>query len=144
MLVTCPCNHCDQNIEFEASEFIRSGDGAKDTFGQTIPCPHCGHNTILTMPHSKLVAYMGPDNTLRGRTKLIVLCIAALVLAYIIFIIWKFPEMISDISVGIFHGGAAIVAIIVSVWLFVLAVFWLIFPWMVYCLLKQIEQNTRK
>ncbi|MGA3163766.1 MAG: hypothetical protein ABSD77_06170 [Verrucomicrobiota bacterium] len=144
MLVTCPCNYCEQNIEFEAADFVQSGVGISSIFGQTIPCPHCGKDTILTMPLSKKGTSMVSTKELRGRTKLIVLGIAALVLAIIFTITWKFPDAVSGISVGVFSGGAAILVLIIAALLLVLAIFWLIFPWMVYSMLKKIERNTRK
>jgi DNA-directed RNA polymerase subunit RPC12/RpoP len=35
-LAKCKCQHCSQNIEFDSDEA-----------GATIPCPHCGMETML-------------------------------------------------------------------------------------------------
>jgi hypothetical protein len=37
--LTCPCNNCSGHIEFPA-----------DGVGQTVPCPHCGLDTVLFRP----------------------------------------------------------------------------------------------
>lgn len=49
MLITCPCNHCGNNIEFEATEFEETGGDSKNHFGQTVQCPHCKKLTILSL-----------------------------------------------------------------------------------------------
>jgi hypothetical protein len=43
--VTCPCQHCSGKIEFDANQL----DTAENT---TVPCPHCGLETILFVPPS--------------------------------------------------------------------------------------------
>jgi hypothetical protein len=43
MDVTCPCQHCDKALQFDA-----------DRAGQTVDCPHCGMETLLFVsPGSK-------------------------------------------------------------------------------------------
>jgi DNA-directed RNA polymerase subunit RPC12/RpoP len=37
MIAKCPCNHCDENIEFATEEFIS---------GSSVACPHCGMETM--------------------------------------------------------------------------------------------------
>ena len=39
--VTCPCQYCDERIEFDAESFQPE---------QSIPCPHCGLDTVLFVP----------------------------------------------------------------------------------------------
>jgi hypothetical protein len=41
-LVTCRCRHCEENIQFDSSEFA-------EEFSM-IPCPHCGLDTRLYLP----------------------------------------------------------------------------------------------
>lgn len=41
--VTCRCQHCSGNIEFDANGL----DGAESL---AVPCPHCGTETIITLP----------------------------------------------------------------------------------------------
>src|ERR1041384_711372 len=42
--VTCPCNHCSGNIEFDANELAEEYS--------FMPCPHCGLETKLFIPHT--------------------------------------------------------------------------------------------
>lgn len=36
----CPCNNCNAKIEFEIAHA-----------GETVPCPHCGMDTVLFVPY---------------------------------------------------------------------------------------------
>ena len=45
--VTCPCQHCNGNIEFDANQL----DPAENT---TVPCPHCELETIIFVPEQKV------------------------------------------------------------------------------------------
>jgi hypothetical protein len=47
MIAKCQCQWCDGNIEFDAAEFQKTGDGASQILGQTVACPHCSKETIL-------------------------------------------------------------------------------------------------
>jgi hypothetical protein len=38
----CPCKHCKENVAFPA-----------DMAGQIIECPHCGKDTILSIPKKR-------------------------------------------------------------------------------------------
>jgi hypothetical protein len=40
--VNCPCQFCDKHIEFDSESFQA---------GQSVPCPHCGLDTILYEPN---------------------------------------------------------------------------------------------
>ncbi len=51
--VTCPCQHCSGNIEFDANQL----DSAENI---TIPCPHCGLETIIFVPEKKAMT-ANPD-----------------------------------------------------------------------------------
>ena len=44
--VTCRCQHCDGNIEFDANELV--GENS------VVPCPHCGQPIQLRKPLSKI------------------------------------------------------------------------------------------
>jgi hypothetical protein len=47
MIVKCPCEHCEVNIEFSTDEFLS---------GSSIPCPTCGKETTLCVsPRAKQV-----------------------------------------------------------------------------------------
>ena len=45
--VTCPCQHCSGKIEFDADQIDVTGAAGNTLTGQTIPCPHCGLDTIF-------------------------------------------------------------------------------------------------
>ena len=40
--VTCCCQHCDGNIEFDANELVEENS--------IVPCPHCGLETKIFIP----------------------------------------------------------------------------------------------
>jgi len=42
-LVKCKCQHCSQNLEFEASRA-----------GETVPCPGCNMETLLFIPRASM------------------------------------------------------------------------------------------
>jgi hypothetical protein len=152
MISKCQCQWCNGNIEFDAAEFQESGKGASQIFGQKVPCPHCGKETLLTMPLPKMIQPMSAGEKSNGRLKLIVLGVSGLLLlAVIAFVSWKFPDALDSVSIGIFHGLSAVIVLIGAVLAFVLSIFWVIFPWMVYSMLnrmndtlEKIEANTRK
>jgi S-DNA-T family DNA segregation ATPase FtsK/SpoIIIE len=43
-LVVCLCEHCAEKIEFDANEL-------GDRQSVSVPCPHCGVETVLSVPH---------------------------------------------------------------------------------------------
>jgi hypothetical protein len=45
--VTCRCQFCDKGIEFDASTFEKGET-------RTVPCPHCGLETIIFVPEQKV------------------------------------------------------------------------------------------
>ena len=49
--VTCPCQHCSGNIEFDASGF-----GKDET--RMAQCPHCQEETIISIPTSTILTWM--------------------------------------------------------------------------------------
>jgi TM2 domain-containing membrane protein YozV len=44
--VTCPCQHCSEKIEFDASGFAKNET-------RTVQCPHCSLETIVFVPVSQ-------------------------------------------------------------------------------------------
>ncbi len=68
MIAKCQCQWCDGEIEFDASEFTKTGANAGKVFGQTVPCPHCQKDTILFLP--KAASTIPPQNqqdAIKGR-----------------------------------------------------------------------------
>ena len=57
-IITCPCQHCDGNIEFSSENFQR---------GMKHDCPHCGMETTLFIPNRMRAK---PDWTDAGNLKL--------------------------------------------------------------------------
>jgi DNA-directed RNA polymerase subunit RPC12/RpoP len=51
-LAKCPCNNCSGNIEFES-----------DYAGQTVPCPHCGLDTVLFLARIPLLQPVIPPSS---------------------------------------------------------------------------------
>ena len=49
MIAKCQCQWCEGNIEFDPAKFQESGRGVNWIFGQTVPCPHCGKETMLCL-----------------------------------------------------------------------------------------------
>jgi DNA helicase-2/ATP-dependent DNA helicase PcrA len=52
--VTCPCQHCSGNIEFDANQLDAASENT------TVLCPHCGLETIIFVPEQKVSA-TNPD-----------------------------------------------------------------------------------
>jgi hypothetical protein len=52
--VKCNCQHCNGVIEFDASRIEATGNFGGQITGQTIPCPHCGMDTILFVPNKNV------------------------------------------------------------------------------------------
>lgn len=48
--VTCRCQHCDGNIEFDAAQLDATNSATGAVTGPSIPCPHCGLDTVLFVP----------------------------------------------------------------------------------------------
>jgi hypothetical protein len=46
----CQCQHCQGNIEFARDGFDEMGRSGDRIVGQYIGCPHCGKETVLSMP----------------------------------------------------------------------------------------------
>jgi TPR repeat protein len=53
--VTCPCQHCGGNIEFDANQL-------DVTEIPTVPCPHCELQTTIFVPGQKLPTVISDDN----------------------------------------------------------------------------------
>lgn len=47
MIAECKCQHCENPIEFEVSEFQETGQSERQRFGQSVPCPHCQKETNI-------------------------------------------------------------------------------------------------
>jgi hypothetical protein len=63
--VTCPCLHCNGHIEFDTNQLDRTSNPGGMSTGLTVPCPHCGLETML---------YILPPAKPSGLSKIITLC----------------------------------------------------------------------
>jgi hypothetical protein len=52
--VTCPCEHCSGNIEFDSNQL----DGTENV---TVPCPHCGLETKIFVPEQSMPPVISDD-----------------------------------------------------------------------------------
>ncbi len=58
--VTCPCQYCSGKIEFDASTFDQGET-------RTVPCPHCGLETIIFVPEQKVPPVISDIKSLPAR-----------------------------------------------------------------------------
>ena len=58
--VTCPCQYCSGKIEFDANQL----DVAENT---TVPCPHCGLETMIFVPEQKVPPVISDIKSLPAR-----------------------------------------------------------------------------
>lgn len=49
MFEKCECVSCGGSIEFSLADFEPSGQVGDVRFGQSVPCPHCGKHTMLSV-----------------------------------------------------------------------------------------------
>jgi predicted RNA-binding Zn-ribbon protein involved in translation (DUF1610 family) len=128
MLVKSTCQSCGGHLEFEAEHV-----------GTQIECPHCQQPTLLRS------AGLRPGT--RGkqtRTKTRWLVIAAwligivVIIGLCVLIVHLGLATPTDIATGAGSIGGIIAVCILGGLALCLAIFWLIFPWMVYNLLKRI------
>jgi ribosomal protein S27E len=58
--VTCRCQYCDKGIKFDASTFDKGET-------RTVPCPHCGLETIIFVPQQQGVPPIISDESFNLR-----------------------------------------------------------------------------
>ena len=131
MLVKCICTNCAGHLEFE-----------EENAGETIPCPHCGFETVLTLPgteplNPELLA-LSRRRTLRRRQ----LSVGAGVLVLLGFgyavYRWGVP-WIEDLLPFIDSTAKAVIVLLLGCLLLPFALFWLVFP---VLLLLQLRKGT--
>jgi hypothetical protein len=136
MLTKSTCQNFGGHLEFDV----------EDT-GKEIECPHCQQTTLLRAPFRPAPPKVKPAAI--GWWILVLLLLGVIGIISVLSI--HHSDAVSNAAAGV--GGMAILIIgcIGAVLVFVLACFWTIFPWMVYSMLKRmndtlekIEANTRK
>ncbi len=152
MFAKCDCMYCQGPIEFDLTEFVPGGETATERTGQKVTCPHCGKETILSVKKKKVAfnarpEFIHPADAAAGKTHWLTIAFGTGIIITLIivlaFAIHTNPGMLGAIGQGGVDIIAALITCTIAILGIVLAVFWLIFPWMVYSLLKQIELNTR-
>ncbi len=151
-LVTCNCNHCNSHIQFERSQLQISGASTSGAMGPSVTCPHCGMDTILYVPNEGVsrTAALPPLVPVqrRGRALAIAIATALIGIALLAFFLNKLIQ--SGVLYYLPAGIGIAVYLAVIVFLFLLALLWILFPVFVYfslnkmiSLLSAIERNTR-
>jgi hypothetical protein len=129
MLIKNTCENCGGRLEFDVEHI-----------GTTIDCPHCQQPTLLRgeFRRARPVARKSNKPAIIG-------AIVALVIAGLIgFGIYIHAFTAEDAAAG--TGGLLmlVASICAAIVLLILIIFWLIFPWMVYSLLKRILATLEK
>ena len=149
MFITCSCDHCAQHIEFSTDDFVESTRTETAILGQPVSCPGCEKKTRLVIPQTP-PRHVMPKSLSRLPWKLIIIGILAIfaISAAVVFIRIVGVEQTAS-TMGLTVG--ALIYAFVGVCVFLLAVFWLLFPVLMYVQLKRsnelleiVERNTRQ
>jgi hypothetical protein len=149
MFITCACEHCDQNIEFATDDFQESHRTGTAIYGQKVQCPGCGTETALFISQSPpIVSRPGKPMTKATKVALVILVAASLASIGAGVVISKYGIEAILGTVGLTAGALIYVAVILGGLL--LAIFWILFPVLMYfqlkrsnMLLETVERNTR-
>ena len=142
MLVKCICTNCAGHLEFE-----------EENVGEKIECPHCGFETVLTLPGMELLdgERVSWVNRWKLRERAIWIAGAVFVVAMILFSLlhWGLPAvqgLLPD-TVGTF---GALFVLGLGCWLLLGVAIWVVFPVVMYLkareavgILGQLEMNLR-
>jgi hypothetical protein len=149
MFITCACGHCGQHIEFSADDFQEVHRTPEAIFGQDVKCPGCGMETALLISQAP-PKIKGPRKPLSKAAKIIITIFVGVVLtiAAAAAVIHKYGIEAVASTVGLTAG--AMIYMAVAVGIFLLAIFWILFPVLMYfqlrrsnALLESVERNTR-
>ena len=129
MLVKCICTNCAGHLEFE-----------EENAGETIPCPHCGFETVLTLPGTATVdpelLALSRRRALRRRS--LQLAGALLVLAGFCYALYRWAvPWLQDLAPSIDSTGKAMVVLLLVCALIPFALFWLVFPILLFLQLRK-------
>lgn len=134
----CNCTACSGHIEFEVAHA-----------GQTIPCPHCGIDTLLFVPGTA-----SPDRTSKKRQIpkfWMGLLFVLIIFASIVGLLLAFRPYIGAFFAGIGIAIPGVIGILILAFVLIWALLWVMFPVFVYTelhkanrTLEKIEANTRR
>lgn len=159
MFTKCNCMYCQGPIEFNLADFIPSGESPSERLGQKVPCPHCSKETVLSikkenirLPNRPFIHPADAAAAKKNRGLKIALAILAAIIVLTALIVAIYEN---EVSAGQIAGAGlnlvvVIIGAVIAILAFTLAIFWLVFPWLMYSqsnqildVLKQIEINTR-
>jgi hypothetical protein len=132
MLVKCICTNCAGHLEFE-----------EENAGETIPCPHCGFETILTLPgtvalDSELLAF---NRRRMLRRRLLSLVAALLVLGGFGYALYRWGvPWLEDLLPSIDSTAKALAVLLLGCALIPFALFWLVFPILLFFQFRKATQ----
>lgn len=140
MKVACNCQLCSKPIEFDSADA-----------GKVAACPSCGMETQLYLVQKNFQAMTerakAPKQS--GGSRGVLGLVAAIVMVAILAVIFGAFARGGSEGGALVAGGVA--TIVAGVFVFVLAVLWILFPMFVYFalgriegVLRQIEVNTRR
>jgi hypothetical protein len=129
MLVKCICTNCAGHLEFE-----------EENAGETISCPHCGFETVLILPGTKALdpelLALSRRRALRRRG--LQLAATVLVLAGFGYALYRWGvPWIEDLMPSVDSTVKAMVVLVLGCVLVPLAIFWLLFPILLFVQLRK-------
>ena len=131
MLVKCICTNCAGHLEFE-----------EENAGETIPCPHCGFETVLSLPGTEPLnpELLALSRRLRLRRRGLSVGAALLVLVGLGYAVYRWGvPWVEDLLPFIDSTAKAIIVLLLGCVLLPFALFWLVFP---VLLLLQLRKGT--
>jgi hypothetical protein len=132
MLTKCICTNCAGHLEFE-----------EEDAGQSIPCPHCGLNTILSLPGTRVPGspLMALARKWQQRRRLIGVAGAVLLLAAFGFGLYRWGIPLVESLVPSIESKLVALLVLALLCLSIpLALFWLVFPVLLFLQLRKLTQ----
>ena len=129
MLVKCICTNCAGHLEFE-----------EENAGETIPCPHCGFETVLFLPGTRALdpELLALSRRRALRRRLLPVGAGLLVLAGCGYALYRWGvPWIQDTMPSIDSTAKAMVVLVLGCALVPLALFWLLFPILLFLQLRK-------
>lgn len=129
MLVKCICTNCAGHLEFE-----------EENAGETIPCPHCGFETVLSLPGTRALdpELLALSRRRALRRRLLRVGAGLLVLAGCGYALYRWGvPWIQDMMPSVDSTAKAMVVLVLGCALVPLALFWLVFPILLFLQLRK-------
>jgi hypothetical protein len=123
MIITEPWQHCGQSIECEAEEV---------QVGEAITCSGCNRTTHVKLPGKCAL----PAKSMSGGVIAIIISAAILVCTVIAITVTKGGNIATSLGIA----GVGVIWMFLALIGLVLAICWLIFPWIVYVELRRTQK----